>query len=85
MRQGKLLWKLFTEFYTALIMYAFIFGLLDSKVEVSSSYEAWDDGVSYFRLQVRSSGLFLDQTITPTGFSGSMGTDWNPIWFKRIG
>lgn len=39
----------------------------------------WDDGADYFRLQVRSASLNLDQTITPTGFAGIEDTDWGNI------
>ena len=44
----------------------------------------YDDGVSYFRLQVRSSILNLDQTMTPTGFGGSEGVDWDVIFQKVL-
>lgn len=43
----------------------------------------WDDGVSYFRLNVRSGRLFLDQAITPTGFDGVLGIDWAPIFAEK--
>ena len=40
----------------------------------------WDDGVTYFRLQVRGGLLHLDQRITSSpGWSGSSPTDWNNI------
>jgi len=35
-------------------------------------------------LQVRSEALFLDQTITPTGFAGAEDTDWGDIWEKAL-
>ena len=44
----------------------------------------WDDGVSYFRLQVRLGALYLDQTKTPTGFAGSEPTDWDDILNKLL-
>jgi hypothetical protein len=44
----------------------------------------WDDGVDYFRLQVRDDVLFLDQTITPTGFAGDEDTDWGNIWEQSL-
>jgi len=44
----------------------------------------WDDGVDYFRLQVRDDVLFLDQTITPTGFEGDEDTDWGNIWEQSL-
>ena len=45
----------------------------------------WDDGVSYFRLQVRSGSIYLDQTKTATGFDGgSEPTDWDDIFSKSL-
>jgi len=54
---------------------------IDEILEVTTEDTIeWDDGVDYFRLQVRGGYLNLDQTITPTGFSGTQGVDWNVIW-----
>ena len=40
----------------------------------------WDDGVSYFRLQVRENAIHLDQRITSSpGWGGSKPTDWSTI------
>lgn len=44
----------------------------------------WTDGFSYFRIQVRSGSLFLDQTRTGTGFDGDEGYDWDSIWSKKL-
>ncbi len=44
----------------------------------------WDDGISYFRLQVRGGYLYLDQTMSATGFSGIEGNDWDFIWRKTL-
>lgn len=61
---------------------------LDQLVSVAQvgdeSTIEWDDGVSYFRLQVRSTELYLDQTITPTGFDGSEPGDWDDIFSKSL-
>ncbi len=63
---------------------------LDELVSVANGVSEgtirWHDNVSYFRLQVRSGGLFLDQTITDFGFgSGSAeDTDWANIWEKAL-
>ena len=44
----------------------------------------WDDTVNFFRWQVRGGVLYLDETITPTGFSGVEDTDWGNIWSKSL-
>ena len=65
-------------------MYWLSFGIFgSSEVPVDTAVE-WDDGVSYFRLDVRSGHLFLDQTITGTGFDGVLGIDWGPIWMAQL-
>jgi hypothetical protein len=41
----------------------------------------WDDGVDYFRLQVRDGELCLDERITVSpGWDGVEGIDWDNIW-----
>lgn len=46
----------------------------------------YDDGIDYFRLQVRDGALYLDEAITLTGFgTGSVeNVDWDSIWSKAI-
>ena len=39
----------------------------------------FDDGSYYFRLQVRTCLLNMDQTMTGTGFAGTEGVDWDDI------
>ncbi len=52
--------------------------ILNLAVQDADSLVYTDD-VSTFRLQVREAELFLDETITPTGFSGTEETDWDNI------
>ena len=44
----------------------------------------YDDGINYFRLQVRSEALYLDEAITALGFEGVRDTDWETIWIKSL-
>ena len=64
-------------------MYWLSFGIFGSSDTTTDTSVAWDDGVDFFRLDVRSGALFLDQTITVTGFEGVLGIDWAPIWMKK--
>jgi len=55
------------------------------EVEDDSDYTLlFDDGISYFRLQVRNGALNLDQTITDYGFYGAEDSDWGNIWEKSL-
>lgn len=54
---------------------------IDEILEITTGDTVlWDDGVDYFRLQVRDLYLNLDQTITATGFAGTEDMDWANIW-----
>ena len=58
------------------------FSLLAVTNRVTPPAQAlFDDGAYYFRLQVRSGVLYMDQTITSLGFGGGSieGTDWDDI------
>ena len=65
-------------------MYFHSFGIFGSSVVVSVS-ETWTDGVSTFRLQVRSIYLNLDQIMTAIGFEGGVQeTDWDVIRSTKL-
>ena len=46
------------------------------KILNGSSHEIYNDAVSYFRLEVRSGILYIDQALTPDGFDGAEDADW---------
>jgi len=60
-------------------MYWLSFGIFGSSDIAEDLFVEWTDGVDTFRLDVRSGYLFLDQTITATGWYGELGLDWAPI------
>lgn len=39
----------------------------------------FESGASSFRFTIRDGKFCLDQAITPTGFEGTLGIDWNNI------
>jgi len=54
----------------------------NNVTDISELY--WDDGVDYFRLQIRSGVLYLDERLTPLGWDGIEDTDWENIWAKSV-
>lgn len=67
-------------------MYFYSFGVFGGTTTETpiDTYTAWTDGVDTFRLDVRSGYLFLDQTITSTGWSGVLGIDWAPVTINKF-
>jgi len=79
------LYARFRKFIEKIIMYWLSFGIFGGTTTETPVDTAvyWDDGITYFRLDIRSGYLFLDQAITVTGFSGVLGIDWAPIWREK--
>jgi hypothetical protein len=40
----------------------------------------FSDVTSHYRLHVRNTHLYVDHTLTPTGFDGTEGVDWEYVW-----
>jgi len=65
-------------------MYWLSFGIFGGGGTATDTSTIWTDGVSTFRLDVRSGHLFLDQAFTPLGFDGIIITDWGPVKMEGL-
>ena len=53
-------------------------------IPANIQYTEYDDGSEYFREGARNGYQVIDQTLTPTGFSGDKNTDWKNVSRSKL-
>lgn len=62
--------------YTATLIYREVAIL----VPLYTEYIEYSEGTTIWRRMVRDNNFYIDKAITPTGFAGTEGIDWVPVY-----